>query len=100
MLGLAHKGHLGAGADGDITIYTPSANRQAMFELPRYVIKAGEVVCEQGEIRREDFGTTLHVAPAYDEGRLDDIRNWFESYYTIQFANYAVDPSYLRRHDG
>src|SRR5207302_9176611 len=52
MLGLKHKGHLGAGADADITIYTPSADKRAMFELPRYVIKAGEIVVEQGEIRQ------------------------------------------------
>src|SRR3712207_7116145 len=40
-------------------------------------------------------GRTLHVTPAYDEGTLPDIKDWFESYYTIQFANYPVDPSYL-----
>ena len=66
-----------------------------MFELPRYVIKAGEVVVEQGEIRSELFGPTLHVAPAYDEGALPDIKKWFEAYYTIQFANYPVDDRYL-----
>src|SRR5204863_1962780 len=53
ILGLTHKGHLGVGADGDVTIYTPSADRKAMFELPRYVLKAGEVIVEQGEIRKE-----------------------------------------------
>jgi formylmethanofuran dehydrogenase subunit A len=66
-----------------------------MFELPRCVLKAGEVIVEQGEIRSELFGRTLHVAPAYDEGVLPDIRKWFEAYYTIQFANYPVDESYL-----
>src|SRR5205807_6337634 len=49
MLGLKHKGHLGVGADADITIYTPSTDRKAMFELPRCVLKAGEVIVEQGE---------------------------------------------------
>jgi formylmethanofuran dehydrogenase subunit A len=95
ILGLAHKGHLGPGADSDVTIYTPSADKKAMFELPRYVIKGGQVIVEKGEIRQELFGRTLHVEPAYDEGVLPDIRKWFESYYTIQFANYPVDPSYL-----
>ena len=41
ILGLKHKGHLGPGADADITIYTPDANQETMFELPRFVIKAG-----------------------------------------------------------
>jgi formylmethanofuran dehydrogenase subunit A len=95
ILGLKSKGHLGVGADADVTIYTPSADRKAMFELPRYVIKAGEVVVEQGEIRQDLYGRTLHVAPGYDEGMVPDIQEWFEEYYTIQFANYPVDPSYL-----
>src|SRR5437764_1707778 len=95
ILGLSHKGHLGVGADADVTIYTPGPDKRAMFELPRYVIKGGEVVVEQGEVRQESFGRTLHVATRYDEGAVPDIKKWFESYYTIQFANYPVDPHYL-----
>jgi formylmethanofuran dehydrogenase subunit A len=95
MLGLKNKGHLGPGADADVTIYTPGPDKRAMFELPRLVIKAGEVVVEQGEIRRDVFGRTLHVAPAYDDGVVPDIKKWFEAYYTIQFANYPVDASHL-----
>jgi formylmethanofuran dehydrogenase subunit A len=97
MLGLKNKGHLGPGADADITIYTPSENRRAMFELPRYVIKGGEIVVEQGEIRQDLQGTTLHVSPSYDEGRMPDIKEWFEDNYTIQFANYPVDAHHLSR---
>jgi formylmethanofuran dehydrogenase subunit A len=99
ILGLKHKGHLGPGADGDVTIYTPGADKRAMFELPRYVLKGGEVIVEQGEVRQDLYGKTLHVAPAYDEGMVPDIRKWFEAYYTIQFANYPVDASYLAHGD-
>jgi formylmethanofuran dehydrogenase subunit A len=95
ILGLSQKGHLGVGADADVTIYTPSRDRRAMFELPRFVLKAGRVVVEQGEIREEMYGPTLHVATRYDEGALPDIKKWFESYYTIQFANYPVDEHYM-----
>jgi formylmethanofuran dehydrogenase subunit A len=95
MLGLTHKGHLGVGADADITIYTPNQDKKAMFELPRFVIKGGVVIVEQGEIRAELQGRTLHTAPGYDEGMLSDIKKWFEAYYTIQFANYPVDKHHL-----
>jgi formylmethanofuran dehydrogenase subunit A len=95
ILGLKNKGHLGPGADGDVTIYTPGADKKAMFEMPRYVIKGGEIVVEQGEIRQDLYGRTMHVLPEYDEGVLPDIQKWFESYNTIQFANYPVDTSYL-----
>src|SRR4051794_13154255 len=95
MLGLPHKGHLGVGADADVTIYTTGQDKKAMFELPRFVLKGGEVIVEQGEVRLERFGHTLHVAPAYDGGVVPDIKKWFESFYTIQFANYPVDEHYL-----
>jgi formylmethanofuran dehydrogenase subunit A len=95
MLGLPHKGRLGVGADADIAIYTPGADKRAMFELPRCVLKGGEVVVEKGEVRKELYGRTLHVAPEYDELVLPDVRKWFEAYYTIQFANYPVDAGYL-----
>ena len=95
MLGLHHKGQLGPGADADITIYTPGKDIKAMFELPRYVIKAGEVIVEQGEVRKDAFGSTLHVQPNFDEGHVANIKEWFEKYYTIQFANYPVDASFL-----
>jgi len=95
ILGLPHKGHLGIGADADVAIYTPGPDKRAMFELPRYVIKGGEIVVEKGEIRADLYGKTLNVQPAYDAGVIPDVKKWFEAYYTIQFANYPVDESYL-----
>jgi formylmethanofuran dehydrogenase subunit A len=91
LLGLPHKGHLGPGADADITVYTPSADKRAMFELPRMVFKAGELIVEQGEIRREVYGPTLHARTGYDERELEHIRSWFEEFYTVQFAHYPVE---------
>jgi len=95
MLGLPHKGHLGAGADADIAVYTPGPDRRAMFELPRYVFKAGELIVEQGEIRRVPFGPVLCAEPAYDSEAVPHIRDWFERNYSMAFGNYAVGPEYL-----
>ena len=90
MLGLPHKGHLGIGADADTAVYTPGPDKRAMFELPRWVLKGGVLVVEQGDIRAELFGRTLYAAAEYDEGVLPDVRRWFEAYYSVQFANYPV----------
>jgi formylmethanofuran dehydrogenase subunit A len=95
ILGLANKGHLGPGADADITIYSPHENKETMFALPKYVIKAGRTIVEDGEIREEQFGKTLHVAPAYDPAAESDIREWFEQFYSIRFRNYPVADDYL-----
>jgi formylmethanofuran dehydrogenase subunit A len=95
ILGLTHKGHLGPGADADITIYTPHENKETMFELPRIVIKSGRVMIENGEIRDPFIGKTLHVAPDYDRDVEADIQDWFEKYYSVGWRNYPVDESYL-----
>ncbi|MDA7977913.1 MAG: formylmethanofuran dehydrogenase subunit A [Pirellulales bacterium] len=90
MLGLANKGHLGPGADADITIYLPDDDKQKMFELPRYVIKAGRVIVDNGEIKADCYGKTLHISPAYDTSIEGDISNWFDRHYSIRFRNYPV----------
>ena len=95
MLGLKNKGHLGPGADADITIYTPHDNKETMFELPRMVIKSGQVIVEHGELRDPLDGKTLHVAPDYDHDVEENISEWFEKYYSIRFRNYPVGDEYL-----
>ena len=95
MLGLKNKGHLGVGADADVTIYTPDANPETMFELPRMVVKSGRVIVDQGDLRDPLVGGTLHVAPDYDRDVESDIRAWFEDHYSIQWRNYPVDSSYV-----
>lgn len=95
LLGLTHKGHLGVGADGDVTIYDDDGPPGATFALPRMVIKAGEVIVEEGEIRRDAPGRTLYVEPPSDPAFLPAIEKWFSDFYTIQFNNYPVDMAYL-----
>jgi formylmethanofuran dehydrogenase subunit A len=90
LLGLPHKGHLGAGADADITIYSPSADRERMFSMPRYVLKAGTVVVDDGDIRQVPDGLTLHSAPEFDRAILPDVEAMFERFSSIEFANYPV----------
>ncbi len=97
ILGLQKKGHLGLGADADITIYTPHENKETMFELPRMVIKSGRIIVEQGEIRDPQIGKTLHVEPEYDRDVEKDIEAWFEQYYSVRWRNYPVDASYLHK---
>jgi formylmethanofuran dehydrogenase subunit A len=99
LLGLTHKGHLGVGADADVTIYSRNDDVQRMFELPRWVIHRGELVVDDGEIRSNSIGSLMHVAPSYDEGVVPDIQAWFEDHYSIQFRNYPVSDAYLHDHE-
>ena len=90
ILGLKQKGHLGIGADADVTIYDKCEDREKMFSVPRYVIKEGEILVEDGSVHRETFGKTLYVSPGYDTAVEKDIREYFKKYYTIEFENYPV----------
>ena len=50
ILGLGAKGHLGVGADGDVAIYRPQDDKEAMFARPSYVLKGGVVIARDGAI--------------------------------------------------
>ncbi|MEX2524820.1 MAG: formylmethanofuran dehydrogenase subunit A [Gammaproteobacteria bacterium] len=98
-LGLKNKGHLGAGADADITIYDEQQDKEMMFNAPRYVIKSGDMIIENHEFVGDHAGRILHVAPEYDETIVDSVRSFFENYYSIEFDNYAVTDNYLHDHE-
>jgi formylmethanofuran dehydrogenase subunit A len=61
-----------------------------MFASPRYVIKNGVVVVEEGQLRRAPAGRRLHVRPGYDRGIEADVRRFFDAYSSVSFDNYAV----------
>ena len=89
-LGLKQKGHLGIGADADIAIYNENGNVAEMFAYPRYVIKSGELVVEEGELRKSLEGRQFAVKPAYDESIEEFLKPQFLQYYTMSFENYPV----------
>jgi len=92
ILGLSTKGHLGVGADADITVYAADADVARMFATPRYVVKGGVLVVEEGHLRRAPAGRRLHVRPGYDEQVERGLREFFDRYSTVAFDNYPVGP--------
>jgi formylmethanofuran dehydrogenase subunit A len=109
ILGLAKKGHLGVGADGDVSVYRPSdQGRRAchcpnasrcgrMLDLAAWTVKGGEVVVKDGLVVKETDGEIFTVSPDYDisiEGR---IRDYFRDYYSVSYENYAISHLHNRR---
>ena len=92
LLGLPQKGHLGPGADADVTVYAPDADRAKMFAAPRYVIKGGTVVVQDGQLRRASAGARLAVRPDYDVAVKKDVKRFFDDYATVAFENYGAEP--------
>jgi formylmethanofuran dehydrogenase subunit A len=96
-LGLRDKGHLGIGADADVTIYHDRPDdREEMFATPRYVIKGGELVVEEGDLRRVDDGRLLSSSAPFDPEIDRVLKPLFADRYTVSFDHYPVRDPALR----
>jgi formylmethanofuran dehydrogenase subunit A len=109
ILGLTDKGHLGVGADGDVSIYSirpedvDAARDHALVKKALSsalcTIKGGVVVAKEGRILAAPEGRTYWVdatVPDADHDRLmPEIEDKFAKYYSVQLSNYAVQDAYL-----
>ena len=95
-LGLRDKGHLGIGADADVTIYHDRADREEMFATPRYVIKAGELAVEDGDLRLAGEGILLSALAPFDPDVTGVLEPLFGDRYTVAFDHYPVRDPALR----
>lgn len=90
ILGLCAKGHLGVGADADVTIYSPNDDKRRMFALPRWVVKQGEIVVDGGEVRSVPRGRTLTCAPGYDAAIERRIAAHYAAWSSMRFSNVPI----------
>ena len=110
-LGLEGKGHLGPGADGDVSVYDldPTKWRPSMypqiekaFGSAAYTVKGGEVVVKDGEVVAVPSGTTFWVdakiPDSVEEDLMRGLREDFGKYYTVSLRNYPVEDAYLPKH--
>jgi formylmethanofuran dehydrogenase subunit A len=95
ILGLDDRGHLGIGAAADLTVYRESADREAMFSTPEYVLKDGELVARDGRIVKVTRGATHVVRPEFDRSIEKSLKDYFSRYHTIAFDNFAIDADEL-----
>ena len=96
-LGMSNKGHLGVGADADVAIYPEKPDKDGfLFAYPRYVLKGGEIVVEEGDVIGGSEGREFIVCPEYDAAIEAYIRPLFQQAYTISFDNYPVALERLR----
>ncbi len=91
LIGLNNTGHLGVGANADITVYTDQADREAMFAKPDYVFKGGELVVKHGEVVKVVWGGTHTAKPDFDKGIEKDLKTYFDRYGTMQVDNFKID---------
>lgn len=90
LLGLTSKGHLGPGADADVTVYARDPDIARMFATPRYVLKGGALVVEEGQLRRAPAGRRLRVSPAHDPEMAREVGSFLERHGTVRIENYGL----------
>jgi formylmethanofuran dehydrogenase subunit A len=92
-LGLETLGHLGSGARGDITVYADHPDRERMFERPRYVFKAGELIVRDGKLVASPTGATHVVKPDFDRAIEREIGDYYQRFMTVRPQNLKVSRS-------
>ncbi len=108
VLGLDWKGHMGVGADGDVSIYSidPTSWRPSMYEelekaftLAAYTIKDGEIIVKDGRVVSTPPGKTvwvdLEMPENTEKSLMEDLEKEFKEHYTVSLKNYPVEDAYL-----
>ena len=95
ILGLARKGHLGAGADADVAIYREGRDKDKMFAKADHVLKDGKIIFRNGQVLESVVGRRFFVVPDGSGSLMPDLVEDFNNYYTVQLSNFAVQEEYL-----
>jgi len=113
-LGLKNKGHLGIGSDADVAIYNINPEKTDLstnyrsvrrsFQKAAYTIKAGEVVAKDDRVVRSIDGKTIWADPgissclghAQRSEVMQDLKERFRDYWTVEFENYFIPEDFLK----
>lgn len=89
LLGMPNKGHLGPGADADVTIYQPNEDITAMFQRPALVLKQGNLIARDGDLVSETaYGKLMSAECLETSIDLPHIEQWFQNNATMSAATY------------
>ncbi len=101
LLGLTDRGHLAPGAIADVSVYTDTADRTAMFEKAALVFKDGHLVVRDGEVTEYRFGRAETVEPGFDkaivrtiDGRLGDLYGTDTRQFTVPAGAIGRDEAF------
>ena len=98
-LGLTDRGHLGASARADITVYSHHDDKEKMFSKPELVFKNGEIVVKNGRVVKSVQGGVNTVKPDYDSGIENHLKKYFDRYQTVSFGNYPISDDELQSYN-
>ena len=110
-LGLTTKGHLGVGADADVSVYNVNPETTDIAQNPKivrrafadaaYTIKDGNVLVQNGKIVQTVSGKTMWLdVNTTEQLEVDeDMKSRFKEYWTVEYDNYPVYDHYVKVSD-
>ncbi|MBP0615126.1 formylmethanofuran dehydrogenase subunit A [Jiella mangrovi] len=99
LLGTADRGHLGAGAVGDVSVYRPGDDKAAMFARAAYVLKDGDLVVRDGAVVKRKFGRALTLRPEPDKAMQTRLDRYFDDKYGLSSRWFEVPEGALGREE-
>ncbi|TFF27780.1 formylmethanofuran dehydrogenase subunit A [Jiella endophytica] len=99
LLGTVDRGHLGAGAVADISVYRPGEDKAAMFARAAYVLKDGDVVVKDGTVVKRRFGRALTLRPEPDKAMKTRLDRYFDDRYGLKSRWFEVPEGAIGRED-
>lgn len=106
-LGLENKGHLGVGADADVSIYNLSENEkdgskiEKAFSNAAYTIKGGNIVVKNGEVVKIELGKTIwtdvtdKIKKDVMDSVIDDMKALWQIRYSVNYDQYPVQDIFV-----
>ncbi len=102
------KGHLGVGADADLSVYDMNPLKIELAKKPELIVKGfsesaltilhGEIVAKKGTVTKSSHGKVMTLEATLNEdlaGRTEkEIENMITNWYSHQFKNYSVPERY------
>ena len=90
VLGLKNLGHLGIGANANITVYNEEKDKEEMFEKPFMVIKDGKVIVKNGKIQKVFNGKFYIAETDFDPGIEKEINYYFDKYMGRKMNSFKI----------
>jgi formylmethanofuran dehydrogenase subunit A len=84
LLGLRDRGHLCAGARGDVAVYADQPDRAAMFRNAALVFKDGDLVVRDGRVQHHRSGRALAIDRQIDNATERRMRDYYEEIYGLE----------------
>ncbi len=97
LLGLADRGHLGAGAIADLAVYRKDASIAKMLGRAAYVFKDGDLVVKDGEITHYRWGRALRLNPPPDKAMTRRLEDYHQQRYGLSLEWFTFPDAAIAR---